>query len=95
MANFKPAPPSNPHTYIRTSQVLQTTFIVAIVFATLFTAFSPSLFSNAYFNAMLARFMTPQQAAIAAVPTPEQIRIGIVSGHWGHDSGAVCDNGTT
>ena len=25
----------------------------------------------------------------------QDIRIGIVSGHWGHDSGAVCDNGTT
>ena len=39
--------------------------------------------------------LNPQQAAIAPVPTAEQIRIGIVSGHWGHDSGAVCDNGTT
>jgi N-acetylmuramoyl-L-alanine amidase len=78
-----------------TGQVLQTTLTVAILLATLFTAFSPSLFSNANFNAMLAQFMSPQQAVLAPVPTSELVRIGIVSGHWGHDSGAVCDNGTT
>ena len=95
MAALKPASPPPQQKELRTGQVLQTVFTVAILLATLFTAFSPSLFSNAYFNAMLARFMSPQQPSILAVPTSEQIRIGIVSGHWGHDSGAVCDNGTT
>ena len=95
MAALKPASPPPHQKELRTGQVLQTVFTVAILLATLFTAFSPSLFSNAYFNAMLARFMSPQQPSILAVPTSEQIRIGIVSGHWGHDSGAVCDNGTT
>jgi N-acetylmuramoyl-L-alanine amidase len=95
MAVSKHPSSTHPPRVIRTGQVLQTAFTVAILLATLFTAFSPSLFSNAYFNTILARFLTPQQAAIAVVPTPEQIRIGIVSGHWGHDSGAVCDNGVT
>ena len=86
---------ARPRREVRTGQVLQTTFTVAILLATLLTAFSPSQFSNANFNAMLAQFMSSQPAAIAPVATAEQIRIGIVSGHWGHDSGAVCDNGTT
>ena len=95
MVTLKPSSRPRPQRDIRTGQVLQTAFTVAILLATLFTAFSPTLFSNANFNAALAQFLTPQPAAIAPVPTAEQIRIGIVSGHWGHDSGAVCDNGTT
>ncbi|BCX03268.1 MAG: hypothetical protein KatS3mg053_1206 [Candidatus Roseilinea sp.] len=31
----------------------------------------------------------------AAIATTDAIRIGIVSGHRGHDSGAVCDDGLT
>jgi len=95
MTALKPPAPARLRRDIPTGQVLQTAITVAILFATLFTAFSPSLFSNAHFNAILTKFMNPQQAVIAAVPTSEQLRIGIVSGHWGHDSGAVCDNGTT
>ncbi len=96
MTTLKPSPPAQrPKKEPRTGQVLQTAITVAILLATLFTAFSPSLFSNANFNNMLAQFTSPQQAILAPVPTSQQIRIGIVSGHWGHDSGAVCDNGTT
>ena len=95
MAALKPPLPPRRRREPRTGQVLQTTFTVALLLATLFTAFSPSLFSNANFNTMLAQFMSPQPAAMAPVATAELIRIGIVSGHWGHDSGAVCDNGTT
>jgi len=95
MTALKPPTPPRPRRDIPTGQVLQTAITVAILLATLFTAFSPSLFSNAHFNTILAQLINPQQAVIAAVPTSEQLRIGIVSGHWGHDSGAVCDNGTT
>jgi len=95
MSAIKPPIPVRPRGDIRTGQVLQTAITVAILLATLFTAFSPSLFSNGYFNAVLAQLMNQHQAVVVAVPTAEQIRIGIVSGHWGHDSGAVCDNGTT
>jgi N-acetylmuramoyl-L-alanine amidase len=95
MAEVKPSSRPRPPKGIRTGQVLQPVITVAILLATLSIAFSPSLFSNANFNAMLAQFMTPQPAVLAPVATAEQIRVGIVSGHWGHDSGAVCDNGTT
>lgn len=84
-------------TRISTSRILQTAFSVAILLATLFTSFSPSMFSDANISLLLVRFQPSQPAAKAPVPysfVPE-IRIGIVSGHWGHDSGAVCDNGTT
>ena len=56
------------------------------------------MFSDANINSLLARFQPSQPVANkAAVPysSVPGIRIGIVSGHWGHDSGAVCDNGTT
>jgi N-acetylmuramoyl-L-alanine amidase len=95
MAALSHSPHSHPHSEVRTGQVLQTVITVAIFLATLSIAFSPSMFSNANFNTLLAQFTTPQPVAIAPAATAEQIRIGIVSGHWGHDSGAVCDNGTT
>jgi N-acetylmuramoyl-L-alanine amidase len=81
---------------ISTGRILQTTLSVAIVLATLFTGFSPKLFSNTNFSALLAQHAASQPILNDAIPAPNQlIRIGIVSGHWGHDSGAVCDNGTT
>jgi N-acetylmuramoyl-L-alanine amidase len=36
----------------------------------------------------------PENPSLASTPRPK-IKIGIVSGHWGNDSGAVCANGTT
>ncbi len=80
---------------VHTGWILQTAFAVAITFATLATAFSPAIFRDSNFNDTLAKYFNPQQPALAAVSTAEGLRIGIVSGHWGHDSGAVCDNGTT
>jgi len=84
-------------TRISTSRILKTAFSVAILLATLFTSFSPGMFSDANINSLLARFQPALPVAKAAVPysSVPDIRIGIVSGHWGHDSGAVCDNGTT
>ena len=90
--------PNRSRNAISTGRILQTAFSVAILLATLFTSFSPSMFSDTNLNSFLARFQTPQRAvSAAAIPysTIPDIRIGIVSGHWGHDSGAVCANGTT
>jgi len=36
-----------------------------------------------------------EQTSVAAAATADANRIGIVSGHRGHDSGAVCDDGLT
>jgi N-acetylmuramoyl-L-alanine amidase len=65
--------------------------------ATLFTAFSPRLFSGD-FGATILALMTPQVVSNPSAPIARQaVRIGIVSGHWGNgdDSGAVCGNGVT
>ncbi|MGB8214716.1 MAG: N-acetylmuramoyl-L-alanine amidase [Anaerolineales bacterium] len=97
MTAYKPPSHPRPPNETRPSGVLQTTIAVAILLATLFTAFSPTMFAAGNFSAKLSQLLArPPEVASTAVPTPGQsIRIGIVSGHWGHDSGAVCDNGTT
>jgi N-acetylmuramoyl-L-alanine amidase len=79
-----------------TGQILQTVFSVAFLLATLFTGFSPKMFSGD-FGAIFAGLLTPEPAGGAAAPTALQtVKIGIVSGHWGNggDPGAVCPDGT-
>ncbi len=77
-------------------RILQTTFSVAFLLATLFTGFSPKMFEG-NLGAMISGMLTPQPVGGEALPTTQQnIRIGIVSGHWGNgdDPGAVCSDGT-
>lgn len=73
-------------------------FGAAFLAATLFTMWTPSkLFSNPVLNQALLT-MQPQEAGAqsASTPTPSQMpHIGIVAGHWGNDSGSVCDDGLT
>jgi N-acetylmuramoyl-L-alanine amidase len=81
---------------VHTVRILQTTFSVAILLATLFVAFSPRMFSG-NLNTLVSGFLGPQQDEAVAVATPRSaVRIGIVSGHWGDndDPGAVCLDGT-
>lgn len=61
--------------------------------ATLFTAWTPNgLFAN-NFQEKLRLILTPQAPPEAIITTPQpQLRIGIVAGHNGNDSGAVCTN---
>jgi N-acetylmuramoyl-L-alanine amidase len=68
---------------------------VAVLVATLFVAFTPSALSGGL-SEQLAVLLTsqPAQGGVAGTARP-RIKIGIVAGHWGNDSGAVCDNGTT
>jgi N-acetylmuramoyl-L-alanine amidase len=92
---------SRPGGGARTGRILQTTFSVAILLATLFVAFSPKMFSG-NLNSLISGFLGPQQDGAVAVPTPRSavaqspVRVGIVSGHWGNgdDSGATCQDGT-
>jgi N-acetylmuramoyl-L-alanine amidase len=80
----------------RTGRILQTTFSVAFLLASLFTGFSPKMFSS-NFGTLISGLLTPQPVGGEAVPTTQNnIRIGIVSGHWGNggDPGAVCPDGT-
>jgi len=88
--------PSRSGSGTRTGRILQTTFSVAFLLATLFTGFSPKMFSG-NFGAIISGILTPQPVGGAAVPTTQNsVRIGIVSGHWGNgdDPGAVCPDGT-
>jgi len=79
----------------RPVRVLSSTILAAILVATFFTAFRPSLFSS-NLRDQLGVLLTaqPENPGPADTPRPK-IKIGIVSGHWGNDSGAVCQNGTT
>jgi N-acetylmuramoyl-L-alanine amidase len=79
---------------------LQVVIIVAFVLATLFTASTPvnllpqSLLAN--ISRTFSRSLPEATGAVFSTATPRPLpRIGIVSGHWGNDSGAVCSNGTT
>ncbi len=78
---------------IPTGRILQTTLSVAIILATLFTGFPPRLLSGDW---RLHLLLTPEAPVNFIVPTSgAALRIGIISGHWMNDSGAVCPNGTT
>ena len=88
---------NRPKAGVRTAQILQTTFSVAILLATLFVGFSPKMFSS-NFNSLISGWMSSQQVNLPVeqvTPGPGK-PIGIVSGHWGNgfDSGAVCPDGT-
>ena len=83
---------SRPVRRVRSLRALQTTFGVAILLATLFTALpSRGLVSGNVYE-RLGLLLTPQQVNTVFTPQP-QIRIGIVAGHSGNDSGAVCHDG--
>jgi len=80
---------------IHAGKILQTTLGVALVLATIFTAFPPTILTSD-FNEKLSLLLTPQPPnSSAGVVNPEELRIGIISGHWGFDSGTVCLNGVT
>ena len=74
---------------------LQAVLGVAILVATLFTAWTPGQFQQSYTFPSL----NTQQAQIPTVPSPgtttprSRLLIGIVAGHWKNDSGAVCSDG--
>ena len=70
---------------------IETTLLVAILLATVFVAWTPTSFSAASLSDKLAVLLTPQPGNNPdAGPAQPALRIGIVSGHHGNDSGAVC-----
>lgn len=81
----------------RSFRALQTVLGVAILLATLFTALPSRGLVEGNFYDRLSVILTPrtneeQQAPFVPQP-PSQLRIGIVAGHSGNDSGAVCVDG--
>ena len=64
---------------------------IAILIATLFTAWTPNSLFTSNLQEQLRTLLTPQAAAVNGLTTSQpQIRIGIVAGHMGNDAGAVC-----
>ena len=83
-------------------RLLQTVFSAGLLVATLLTFWTPA---NLFSNNIMERMLRSMQAASAqqnapaeapVVPTAaNKLRIGIVSGHWGNDSGVTCPDGLT
>lgn len=76
---------------------LPTALIAAALLATFFTAFRPADFLSGGLTSQFSLLLTPQNENLLTsngTPLPT-VRIGIVAGHMGNDSGAVCANGTT
>lgn len=78
---------------------VQSFIAAAIVLATVFTLWTPQNFiSNRSLSDLISAGQLEPTEQVFTLPTftpSPRPRIGIVSGHWGNDSGAVCSDGTT
>lgn len=78
---------------------LYVVFGVGAVLATLFTAWTPlGLFPSGLAEQLAGVLSGSSREQEGLYPTPTarpRPRIGIVAGHWGNDSGAVCPDGLT
>jgi len=84
-------PEQKPAAKPRTANAFITTLGVAILLATLFTAWTPDSLFASNFQEQLRLILTPQAGPNTVISTPQpQLRIGIVAGHTGNDSGAAC-----
>jgi N-acetylmuramoyl-L-alanine amidase len=64
---------------------------IAVLLATLFTAWTPNSIFASNLQDQLRLMLTPQAGPSSGLTTPQpQLRIGIVAGHTGNDAGAVC-----
>jgi len=77
----------------RSFRAVRTIIGVALILATLFTALPSRGLANGDFYDRLSLVLTPHTVEGAAVVAQPQLRIGIVAGHSGNDSGAVCYDG--
>ena len=94
MESASQRPPRRPRSFRAVQMVLG----VAILLATLFTALPSRGLVGGNFYDRLSVILTPrtneeEQQAPFAQTAPPQLRIGIVAGHSGNDSGAVCLDG--
>ncbi|MFZ5819424.1 MAG: N-acetylmuramoyl-L-alanine amidase family protein [Chloroflexota bacterium] len=88
-----PIPPARVPTRgsLRPARVFASTLGLAVLLATLFNLWTPvdGLFTNSLSD-KLALILTAQPENDFALTPQPQLRIGIVAGHAGNDSGAVC-----
>src|SRR6185503_14395787 len=86
-------PASKPSKRPRPLRPVQSIVGIAILLATLFTALPSRGLASGDFYQRLSILLTPHVAdGVQAVSQP-QLRVGIVAGHSGNDSGAVCYDG--
>jgi len=86
-----PKPKPKPAPKRRVVNAFLPTLGIAILLATLFTAWTPTSLFASNLQEQLRLILTPQAAPNTTISTPQpQLRIGIVAGHNGNDSGAVC-----
>lgn len=85
--------PSRPRRRSRPLRAVQATIGIAILMATLFTALPSRGLVSGDFYQRLSLVLTPRPGENMPVVSQPQVRIGIVAGHWGNDSGAVCVDG--
>ena len=89
---MEPASPRPPRR-VRPLRAIQTVLGIAILLATLFTALpSRGLVSGNIYD-RLSVILTPRSNEVELPVSQPQLRIGIVAGHSGNDSGAVCLDG--
>ncbi len=82
---------------------LQTALGAAFIIASLFTFWAPGSLVNSGLEARMAQALESAQneeqavfeTTLSAEEQAQSNRIGVVAGHYGSDSGAVCSNGTT
>ena len=80
----------------------QTALAAAFVVASLFTLWTPGSLVQSSLEIRMAQALEAAlgdavnvEATLVADPDPTYSNIGIVAGHYGYDSGAVCTNGVT
>lgn len=88
-----PPPPVRPPASRRQSpeRVLGSTIGLAVLLATLFNLWTPSegFFAGSLSDKLNLLLTAQPENSLVATPQP-QLRVGIVAGHAGNDSGAVC-----
>jgi N-acetylmuramoyl-L-alanine amidase len=87
------APAPAPRKRTKPWRTIQSIVGIAILMATLFTALPSRGLASGDFYQRLSLILTPNSPAGVPVAAQPQIRIGIVAGHSGNDSGAVCYDG--
>jgi N-acetylmuramoyl-L-alanine amidase len=84
---------SRPARRTRPLRAVQATLGIAILMATLFTALPSRGLVSRDFYERLSIVLTPRPVEGAPLVSQPQLRVGIVAGHSGNDSGAVCYDG--
>ena len=77
----------------KTPRIVPLILGIAFLMATLFTAWTPAGLFSGNLSQKFNMVLTSQPDSAPTSADYPQLHIGIVSGHWGYDSGAVCLDG--